>query len=87
MLPVSGAWQLITSGAMSGLQPDSSANGAYWRLVSPASGREEQVPQALGPRLRLQLLDHRRDVVAVGPGGPPGGPGTRPPRAGLTAPA
>ena len=37
MLPVSGAAQLIASGAISRLHPVSSANGAYSRLVSPDS--------------------------------------------------
>ena len=37
MLPVSGAWQLIASGAMSWLQPDSSAMGAYSSWVRPDS--------------------------------------------------
>ena len=37
MLPVSGAAQLIASGAISVLQPDNSASGAYSRLVSPDS--------------------------------------------------
>ena len=37
MLPVSGAAQLSTSGAMSLLQPVSSASGAYSRLVRPDS--------------------------------------------------
>ena len=36
MLPVSGAEQLIASGAIHGLRPVISASGAYWRLVSPA---------------------------------------------------
>ena len=38
MLPVSGAAQLSASGAISVLQPVSSASGAYSRLVSPDSG-------------------------------------------------
>ena len=37
MLPVSGAAQLSASGAISRLQPVSSASGAYSRLVSPDS--------------------------------------------------
>ena len=37
MLPVSGAWQFIASGASSLLQPDSSAIGAYSSWVSPDS--------------------------------------------------
>ena len=37
MLPVSGAEQLITSGASSRLQPDSSAIGAYSSWVRPDS--------------------------------------------------
>ncbi len=41
MLPVSGAWQLITSGAMSGDQPVTSATAAYSRLDSPdTAGRK-----------------------------------------------
>ena len=40
MLPVSGAWQLIASGAITGDQPDTSATGAYSRFDSPeTSGR------------------------------------------------
>ena len=35
MLPVSGAWQLIASGAMTGDQPVTSATAAYSRLDSP----------------------------------------------------
>ena len=35
MFPVSGAAQLVASGAISMLQPVSSASGAYSRLVSP----------------------------------------------------
>ena len=37
MLPVSGAWQFIASGASSLLQPLSSAKGAYSSWVSPDS--------------------------------------------------
>ena len=36
MFPVSGAAQFIASGASIGERPDSSASGAYSRLVSPA---------------------------------------------------
>ncbi len=36
MLPVSGAEQLIASGAIHTLRPVISASGAYWRFVSPA---------------------------------------------------
>ncbi len=39
-------------------------------LGQPRLGRQEQVPQALGLGLLLQLLDHRRDDMAVGAGGP-----------------
>ena len=35
MLPVSGAWQLIASGAITGDQPVTSATAAYSRLDSP----------------------------------------------------
>ena len=35
MLPVSGAWQLMASGAMTGDQPDTSATAAYSRFESP----------------------------------------------------
>src|SRR5947208_7034454 len=46
MLPVSGAAQFIASGASAGLRPDSSASGAYCRLVRPA-------PNALSGRNRF----------------------------------
>ena len=40
MFPVSGAWQLIASGAMTGDQPETSATGAYSRFDRPErSGR------------------------------------------------
>ena len=39
-------------------------------LGQPRLGRQEQVPQALGLGLLLQLLDNRRDGMAVGAGGP-----------------
>ena len=49
MLPVSGAEQLIASGAIHGLRPVISASGAYCTLVRPGAvfvrAREEQVPQ------------------------------------------
>ena len=66
MLPVSGAAQLVTSGAISMLQPVSSASGAYSRFVRPETRRQEQVPQAALLGQRLELLDHRRDRVVVG---------------------
>ena len=62
MLPVSGAWQLIASGAMSGDQPVTSATAAYSRLDSPEIVGQEQVPQPLRPRLGLQLLDDGRQL-------------------------
>ena len=40
------------------------------QLGQPRFRRQEQVPQTLGPRLFLQLLDDRRDDVAVGAVGP-----------------
>ena len=60
MLPVSGAWQLIASGAMTGDQPEISATAAYSRLDSPDRLGQEQVPQAAAPRLGLELLHDRR---------------------------
>ena len=66
MLPVSGAWQLMASGASSLLQPDSSAIGAYSSWVSPDSAGQEQVPETPLPGLLLQLLDDRRYVVTLG---------------------
>ena len=60
MLPVSGAWQLIASGAMAGDQPVISATAAYSRFDSPDSSWQEQVPQAAPAGLGLQLLQHRR---------------------------
>ena len=36
MLPVSGAAQLVATGAMCRLRPSTSHSGAYWRLVRPA---------------------------------------------------
>ena len=65
MLPVSGAWQLIASGASSLLQPESSASGAYSSWVSPDSDGQEEVPQPALAGLRLELLDHRRHGVVV----------------------
>ncbi len=35
MLPLSGAWQLIASGAITGDQPETSATAAYSRLLIP----------------------------------------------------
>ena len=65
MLPVSGAAQLSTSGAISMLQPDSSASGAYSRLVSPETRGQEQVPQPALLGQLLELLDDRRHGVVV----------------------
>ena len=64
MLPVSGAEQLIASGAIHGFRPVISASGAYWRFVSPAPyscvrGRN-RFHSPRSPRLDLQLLDDRR---------------------------
>ena len=67
MLPVSGALQLHTSLAISE-RPMRSASGAYSTFASPApwtlpadlgAARQEEVPQALRTRLRLELLDRR----------------------------
>ena len=68
MLPVSGAAQLIASGAISMLQPVSSASGEYSRLVRPDSDGQEQVPQPLLLGQHLQFLDHRRNGEITGPG-------------------
>jgi len=53
MLPVSGAAQLIASGAITGDQPDTSATGAYSRLDSPETlGRN----RFHSPRVRASAL-------------------------------
>ena len=58
MLPVSGAAQLSTSGAISMLQPDSSASGAYSRLVSPdTAGRKRfHSPRSLASTLSSSMI-------------------------------
>jgi hypothetical protein len=68
MLPVSGAPQFVASGAITGDQPMISATDAYSRLVSPASSgwKRFHSPRA---RLRLELLEHRRQGVVVVPAG------------------
>ena len=65
MLPVSGAAQLVASGASSRLQPVSSASGGVLQLGQPGLGRQEEVPQPLLLGRGLELLDHRRDRVVV----------------------
>ncbi len=57
MLPVSGAAQLVTSGAISRLQPVSSASGAYSRFVSPdTAGRNRfHSPRSLARTLRSSM--------------------------------
>ena len=66
MLPVSGAEQLNTSGAQC-TRPMISHSGAYSRLDERAAVRfrQEQVPQARGARLGLQLLDDRHRLPAL----------------------
>ena len=66
-MPVSGAWQLKTRGAIA-LRPMTSQSGVYSRFVSPApysaSGRKRfQSPMRL--RLRAELLHDRRLVVRI----------------------
>ncbi len=68
MLPVSGAEQLKTSGA----NGSDAAHDFAERRVSDVgqagavfAGRQEQVPEALGARLRLQLLDERDRLPAI----------------------
>ena len=63
MLPVSGAWQLIASGAMTGDQPEISATAAYSRLDRPGELRQEEVPQPAPAGLGLQVLEHRAGGV------------------------
>ena len=65
MLPVSGAAQLIASGAISRLQPVSSASGAYSRLVSPDSAGRNRFHRPAAFGLDLQFLDDRRNGVIV----------------------
>ena len=62
MLPVSGAWQLIASGAMTGDQPDTSATGGVLEVGQPGDAGQEQVPQPAAAGLGLQLLDDRRQL-------------------------
>ena len=68
MFPVSGAAQLIASGAISMLRPLISAIGAYSRFVSPApwvsSGRKRFHRPSARAR-RLEVLDDLRDDVRV----------------------
>ena len=69
MLPVSGAEQLIASGAIHGFRPVISASGAYWTFVRPAPyswvrGRNRfHSPRRRASR--LQLLDDRRGAPPV----------------------
>ncbi|GAA1518228.1 hypothetical protein GCM10009788_22860 [Nocardioides humi] len=57
MLPVSGAWQLIASGAITGDQPVISAIGAYAALPSPeADGRKRfHRPRSRADALRSSI--------------------------------
>ena len=71
MLPVSGAEQLNTSGAIVE-RPMISHSGAYSRLVKPGAVfalRQEQIPQPGGARLWLQFFDHRDRLPAIRPVG------------------
>ena len=65
MLPVSGAWQLIASGASSLLQPDSSAIGAYSSWVSPDSAGRNRFHSPRSRAFAFELLDHRRHRVVL----------------------
>ena len=66
MLPVSGAAQLIASGRDLDAAP---ADLRQRRVLevrqarAPAFVGQEEIPQAALTRLRLQLVDHRRQVV------------------------
>ena len=71
MLPVSGAEQLKTSAARERAAHESRRAARTRRFDSPAPGssrRQEEVPQALGPRHRLQLA--RRSASAASGGWP-----------------
>ena len=52
MFPVSGAAQFIASGAMSGLRPEISANGAYSRLLRPGPHSGWRMNRFHSPRAR-----------------------------------
>ena len=80
MLPVSGAWQLIASGAMSGDQPVTSATAAYSRLDSPEIDGQEQVPQPAAPAPRPSAPRRRAaaPTPTACPAGRPGTPRRRP---------
>ena len=57
MFPVSGAEQLMASGAIHGLWPVISASGAYWRLVRPAPNSWVRGRNRFHrPRLRASVL-------------------------------
>jgi hypothetical protein len=56
-LPVSGAWQLIASGAITGDHPEISATLAYSRLDSPDSSWWKRFHR---PRLRAEALRSSR---------------------------
>ena len=68
MLPVSGAWQFIASGARSLLHPLSSASGAYSSWVSPDSEGRNRFHS---PRSRARSFSSSTTGgtrVVVGPG-------------------
>ncbi len=70
MLPVSGAAQLVATGASFGLRPSSSQSGAYCRLVSPAPsapGRNRfQSPRARASAAQLADDGLLRPVAGCG---------------------
>ena len=63
MLPVSGAWQLIASGAITGDQPGHLGDRRVLEVGQPRDVGQEQVPQAPVAGLGLELLDDRRELV------------------------
>ena len=67
MLPVSGAAQLITSGAISSAPAGQLGQRRVLQVGQARHRRQEQVPQAALLGQDLQFLDDRRDGVVVGP--------------------
>lgn len=65
MLPVSGAWQLMASGAITGDHPEISATAAYSRLDSPDVAGRKRFHSPSSTSLTFQLLDDGRMGVCV----------------------
>lgn len=60
MLPVSGAWQLIASGATTGDHPEILGDCGVLQVGDTGEVMQEEVPQTSTPRVLLELLHDRR---------------------------